>query len=137
MKADRVKGIAESLEQVVSQDPTARRWRLCATILLYQRLAGASALHPTVRSAGLEILLNMPPRPCQKYEVFCLFVAGTTAFLPTQRQAVNLRWVSAPERGFEEAGQFLDLLWSEMDRKGVPIDWVTFAHEKGITLAFF
>lgn len=125
-----------AIRNIDTTDPLLRKWRLCATILFLQRRSVA-ALHPVIRDAAMEMLLEFPPVPCQKYETFPLFIAGTVATTQTQRQAVNRRWVSAPERGFEEAWLFLKMLWEEMDKRGAPIDWIHLARDKEISLAFF
>jgi hypothetical protein len=112
-------------------------WSRAALVVLYQRLRGAGALHPVVRATSWDILLHLDPQPCLKVQVFPLFIAGTVAFLQTQRDAVNLRWVHAPEKGFEEGLKFLESLWAEMDRTGRTVDWLDFAEQKKVALVFF
>lgn len=112
-------------------------WSRAAMITLYQRLHNAGPLHPTIRAMSWDILLDLPPQPCRKTEIFPLFLAGAAAILETQRAAVRQRWVKAPEKGFEEDLSFLEDLWAHLDKTGHTVSWLDYLEEKGGALAFF
>lgn len=112
-------------------------WSRAAMITLYQRLHNVGPLHPTIRAMSWDILLDLPPQPCRKSEIFPLFLAGAAAILETQRAAVRQRWVKAPEKGFEEGLSFLEDLWAHVDKTGHTVSWLDYLEEKGGALAFF
>ncbi|KIR31774.1 hypothetical protein I352_05768 [Cryptococcus deuterogattii MMRL2647] len=112
-------------------------WSRAAMITLYQRIHKVGPLHPTIRAMSWDILLDLPPQPCRKSEIFPLFLAGATAILETQRVAVRERWVKAPEKGFEEGLSFLENLWAHLDKTGHTLSWLDYLEEKGGALAFF
>ena len=112
-------------------------WSRAVMIILHQRLRGIGMLHPTIRSLAWEILLELEPKPCLKHALFPLFLAGTVSIFQSQRTAVKARWVRAPEKGFDDGYSFLQILWDEMDRTGNTVDWLDFAREKKVVLAFF
>ena len=129
--------LEQSIRDLFDDPDVSFVWSRASLIILYQRLHKVAALHPVIRTMSWDILLALDPRPCLKAEVFPLFLAGTTALLPSQRDAVRLRWVCAPEKGFEESLGFLNDLWAEMDCTGNTIDWLGYMEQRKIKLAFF